>query len=317
MNLQDVKQFIIGNLIAGFLVQLLNQLPWNSIILYTLKKIAINKYYITDQNTVKRIQKRLSSKTDTTIDDKAYGCIWDYKLLAYIYNNDNNDLIISLYCSKDTYETLIAETVSENTSSENTSQEVVEVPKQKIIIYERSGTYYNTYYNKRNVYIHSINCRPNQCDIISEIVNIYKKKTHVVSLIHGPPNTGKSTIGLLLAKELKGTYCNSLKPWLPNCTLNTLYAYVQPDENKPLIVVMDEFDVPLLNLHNGLIKPNKDMSTSMIDKCGWNTFFDDIQRGIYPYVIIVLTTNKSPDFINELDKCYIRSGRVDLIHELV
>lgn len=312
MMLQDIKQFIIGNLIAGVAIQMFNSLPWVSIMLFILKQFSINNYIITDQNTVKRIQKRLASKTNTIYDEQAFGCVWDYNLLANISKNQWEDISVSLYCSKETYETLTCETVSEHKS-----EEIVESPKQKITIYDRSGTYADTYYPKRNVYVHSINCRSNQCAIISNIVKEYSKKTHVVSLIYGPPNTGKTTIGILLAKQLNGSYCNSFKPWLPNCTLSQLYTIVEPSEENPLIIAMDEFDVPLFNIHNGLIKPNEKMSTSMIDKCGWNTFFDDIQRGMYPYLIVLLTTNKSPEFINELDTCYIRSGRVDVIHELV
>jgi hypothetical protein len=312
MMLQDIKQFIIGNLIAGVAIQLFNSLPWASIMLFILKQFSINNYIITDQNTVKRIQKRLSSKTNTIYDEQAYGCVWDYNILANISKNQWEDISVSLYCSKETYETLTSETVSEHKS-----EEIVEAPKQKITIYDRSGTYADTYYHKRNVNVHSIDCRLNQCIIISNIVKQYSKKTHAVSLIYGPPNTGKSTIGILLAKQINGSYCNSFKPWLPNCTLSQLYTIVEPSEENPLIIAIDEFDVPLFNIHNGFIKPNEKMSTSMIDKCGWNTFFDDIQRGMYPYLIVLLTTNKSPEFMNELDTCYIRNGRVDVIHELV
>jgi len=312
MILHQVKEFIIGNLIARLAIQLFNQLPWGSIMLFVLKNFSINNYIISDQNTVKRIQKRLRSKTNTIYNDEAYGCVWDYSLLANIFKNQYDDVSVSLYCSKETYETLICETVSDHKS-----EEISETPKEKITIYDRSGKYANTYYHKRNVYVHSICCRPNQSAIISDIVKEYSKKTHTVSLIYGPPNTGKTTIGMLLAKELNGSYCNSFKPWLPNCTLSQLYTQVEPSEDNPLIIMMDEFDIPLLNLHNGLIKHNEKMPTYMIDKCGWNTFFDDIQRGMYPYLILLLTTNKSPQFINELDTCYIRSGRVDSIQELI
>ena len=311
MNLQDLKQFVIGNLFAGVIIQIFNQFPWNSIMLFILKQFSINNYLITDQNTVKRIQKRLSSKTNTIYNEQAFGWVWDYNLVANITKDRWDNMSVILYCIKETYETLISEN-----KSENKSEEIVETPKQKITIYDQCGSYSNTHYRKRSVYVHSIECRPNQCAIISNIVEEYSKKTHAVTMIYGPPNTGKTTIGMLLAKQLNGSYCNSFKPWLPNCNLSHLYVEVEPSEDNPLIIAMDEFDVPLFNIHNGLIKQNEHMYTSMVDKCGWNTFFDDIQRGMYPHVIILLTSNKSPEFINELDPCYIRKGRVDLIFEL-
>jgi hypothetical protein len=39
---------------------------------------------------------------------------------------------------------------------------------------------------------------------------------------------------------------------------------------------------------------------------------DEIHIGMYPHMILLLTSNKSPEFIRELDPSYIREGRVDL-----
>ena len=44
--------------------------------------------------------------------------------------------------------------------------------------------------------------------------------------------------------------------------------------------------------------------------------FDQIDRGVYPFLIVVLTTNKTPEFIRSLDPSYIREGRVNLICEV-
>jgi hypothetical protein len=43
---------------------------------------------------------------------------------------------------------------------------------------------------------------------------------------------------------------------------------------------------------------------------------DEIQRGMYPNIILLLTSNKTPDFIRSLDPSYIRDGRVDLTFEM-
>lgn len=311
--LQDLKQFIIGNLIAGLLIKQINDIPWNSLILIILKKFGIHYYIIHETNTAKRIQTRLASKTSMIQDERAYGYIYDYNLIAKIGgNSDSSDLHVWMYCSKKTYESL----TSEDTPSKDTSDEVTEEPKHAIEIYERSSNYSFSGFYRRKISIHSITGRLNQNELVSNIMDVFSKKTHAVALIHGAPNTGKSTIGLLIANKLKGSYCNTLKPWLPNCSLIHLYSTVEPTQENPLIISMDEFDVPLTNIHNGLIKPNENMATLMIDKAGWNTFFDEIQRGTYPYVIVLLTTNKTPQFINELDPCYIREGRVDIIQEV-
>jgi hypothetical protein len=43
---------------------------------------------------------------------------------------------------------------------------------------------------------------------------------------------------------------------------------------------------------------------------------DEIQRGMYPHLIMLLTSNKGPEFIQSLDPSYIRKGRVDITVEL-
>ena len=301
-------------MIAGAAIQALNYIPWTFIFLIILKQLGINNYTITEVNTVKRVQKRLSSKTSVIHNEQAYGFIYDYSFVANIYKDSWADFNVSIYCSKDTYESLTKEITSENT---NSSYETKEVPKEKITIYDRCGSYKDIYYQKRNIHVHSIISRSTQDVIISNILYNYSKKSHTVALLHGPPNTGKTTIGMLIAKELNGTYCNSLQPWLPNCNLSHLYSTVEPSEDNPLVIAIDEIDIALINIHNGSIKHNEKMPISMMDKCGWNKFFDEIQRGMYPYLIVLLTTNKSPDFINSLDTSYIRMGRVDLIQELL
>jgi hypothetical protein len=39
---------------------------------------------------------------------------------------------------------------------------------------------------------------------------------------------------------------------------------------------------------------------------------DEIDRGMFPHLVLVLTSNRDPAFIRALDPSYIREGRVDL-----
>jgi hypothetical protein len=43
---------------------------------------------------------------------------------------------------------------------------------------------------------------------------------------------------------------------------------------------------------------------------------DSIQRGMYPNIILILTSNRAPEYIHSLDPSYIRKGRVDLTFEM-
>jgi hypothetical protein len=71
----------------------------------------------------------------------------------------------------------------------------------------------------------------------------------------------------------------------------------------------------LTKIHNG-IPPHNDIPIVVQDKSGWNLMFDSIQRNIYPNIIVIITSNRGPAFIEALDPSYIRKGRIDLTFEM-
>jgi hypothetical protein len=123
-------------------------------------------------------------------------------------------------------------------------------------------------------------------------------------------------IGILVANELGSAFCNTLKPWQPGDMLSTIYNEAEPTVNKPLIIVFDEIDTAIMKIHEeGIVRHNK-ITTAVTDKPGWNHMLDEIQRGMYPDLIVIMTSNKGPEMIDAIDKSYIRKGRVDLIFEM-
>ena len=133
--------------------------------------------------------------------------------------------------------------------------------------------------------------------------------------IIGLPNVGKTMVSLILANELHGTYCGNLAPWEPGDSLAALYTDSDPSPENPLIIAFDEIDGPLQQIHNGIL-PHKNLRIKVANKQGWNQMLDEIQMGFYPHLVIIFTTNKTPEFINNLDASYIREHRVDRIYEL-
>jgi hypothetical protein len=177
------------------------------------------------------------------------------------------------------------------------------------------GDYRRFYYRERECQFRKLYPKESQRTIIDSIKSIYSKRGICVSLIHGKPGTGKSMLGFLLASEYNGYYCNSMNLLEPGDSLAELYSKIEPTPEKPLIISMDEADLMIEKIHKGFLLHNK-IPILVHDKRSWNRLFDDINRGLYPNIILLLTMNSSPDKILEMDPSYIREGRVDFIHVL-
>src|SRR5207253_2410237 len=98
--------------------------------------------------------------------------------------------------------------------------------------------------------------------------------------------------------------------------IDLIYNTVCPSEDKPLIIVFEEADIMITAVHNNLIEKHKHISIQVSNKTTFDTFFDSIDRGIYPYLILVMTSNKSDGYINSMDKSYLREGRTNLRIEM-
>lgn len=183
--------------------------------------------------------------------------------------------------------------------------------KQIISFFSRLGTYSNIYYTERNLDVTSINAEEEQADIISEISSIFKKKGRATVFLHGVSGAGKSTVGILMAKELGGSFCHTFNPSNPGDSLHSLarQAEIADNDGKPLVIVIEEVNTLIRAAHTNQIKLHKDIQTLVYNKSTYNTFFDDMI--LFKNVVLILTSNESAEEISLLDPCYLRKGRVD------
>jgi len=308
---------MMSTLYLGLGVNLISQIPW-SILFLLLQPFGIRLYILKKKEECKIIQKKIGTWSSHLTDNKksfGYSIGYWYIMSISITESDRDGELfnITLIATESTFDNLIKET---NTVKETNTNEVIVNKKQSsILFYERFGSYYSVWYKKRTINIPKVIPRIDQQNIIDNIILHQKKNKHSVVMLHGLPGSGKSMIGLFLANQYNGSYCNSLIPWQPGDTLNHLYYEVEPSEENPLILVFEEIDRVLIKINQG-IDPHKNLPISVHDKTGWNNLLDAIQRGLYPHLILLLTSNKKPEFINELDTSYIRKGRVDLIFEV-
>lgn len=315
---------ILSTLYLGIGVALINNLPWELIFLF-LKKYGIRYYVLQKREECKRIQRKIGTNTSHIADNNkgfGYSIGYYYFLSINITSNDNGDQYkMILVTTESFYNNLIKEDDEydsddeDNDSSNNKIVSDNKEIKKKIDIWGSFGNPQNRWYRKRTIKIPSFEPLLHQIPIMEAIIELYKEKKHATVFLHGPPGTGKSIIGLLLTNHFEGSYCKTLKFWKPGDLLENLYLDAEPTENKPLIIVLNEIDIPLVNITKG-IPDHRTLDISVQDKAGWNDLFDDICIGMYPYLIILMTSNKSVDFINQLDPSYLRDSRVDLIYEL-
>jgi hypothetical protein len=205
---------------------------------------------------------------------------------------------------------------SDSDSSDDELYNNKDKKKSKIKFYERQGNFFWLTYNNRDINVEKYIARDNQKAVISSLKKEYKKSSNVVSVIHGDPGSGKSMIPILLAKELNGYLCDSYNPTEPGDDIAIIYNTIMPTVEKPLILVLEEFDIIIHRIHNNLIQSHKHIPIQVKDKTSWNTLLDRIDRGLYPNMFFLLTSNSDPVIIDKLDSSYLRTGRVNSRYNL-
>jgi hypothetical protein len=196
-------------------------------------------------------------------------------------------------------------------------KEVSEDGKSKSITYwVRQGPFWNLQYMSRPLAVPKKEARDSQTSAIRRILATYEEKTHVVALLHGRAGGGKSMTGQFLCSQLLKTkksvhFCDTHMPY-ENCdNFDTFYNKISPNEDNPLVIAFEEVDGMVINLHSKVVE-QKHFPIQIKNKTDWNSFLDKFDREIYPHVILLMTTNKSSLFFDELDPSYMREGRVDL-----
>ena len=287
---------------------LLNSIPWVAVFLLT-QYIGLSLHVLKDRDTCIRVQKRLTRSSHIADGGKNYGYSVGWGFIASIsVTSTDNGITYDCWilCTAAAFKALTEDVSSSSSSSSSAS----------MTIYQRLGPLWNPWFKKRTIPVESWAPRAEQVTILDAIQAHQMAKRHTVCYIHGPPGSGKSMIGLMLAERLKGSYCNTLKPWQPGDALGSLHNEVEPTAEAPLIVAFDEVDGVLVRVHTGAILPHKNFTTEIIDKASWNQFFDNIHRGMFPHLIVVMTSNRGPEFVRALCPSYLREGRVDIVFEL-
>lgn len=189
----------------------------------------------------------------------------------------------------------------------------------KINYYTLSGSYGEFQYIKRNLYMfenNNVEMYPKQNNLFVDVMNYYKENKHCKILITGPPGRGKTFFSYILANRLKCSICDTYNPIEPSASIDLLYYKCNPTASNPLIIMLDEIDILLSRItstNNTALLQHKHYPREIYDKQSWNKYFDKIDFGVYPYLFLILTSNKSKSVMNkEYGNEYLRDGRIDI-----
>jgi hypothetical protein len=130
---------------------------------------------------------------------------------------------------------------------------------------------------------------------------------NLVVYVHGPPGVGKSSLGGFVAAEVGGTLCTVHTPTEAGDDLETMLVYVRPRRDKPLVLVLNEWDrtVEMAYRAGAQVRQN----AQVYDKRSYTAYMDMLSRSAN--VITILTANREASVVDP-DGTALRPGRVDL-----
>jgi hypothetical protein len=255
-------------------------------------------------------QRGTMSYTGTFIGRRCFG------RLIYTPGEDS-DHEIYIYTSNEYFNRLIQTTTTSYSSfavADARVKPVEDSMKSVVSIWGRQGTYTNLWYTSISLDVTGLHTLPAQAPIVHDIVNAFYAKKRLSVFLHGVVGAGKSTIGLLVAKEIKGSFCHTFNPTEPGDTLHSLLRETR-SHDKPLVVVIEEANVLIQNIHANSIERHKNIPVSVYNKSTFNTFLDDLM--LYRNLILILTSNKDKKEIDDLDASYLRKGRIDASYSML
>ena len=214
------------------------------------------------------------------------------------------------------------ESFHQSVSKSQTEIVVKDKAPQTYHVYFQNGIFGESHISNISVDITKDGERSFQKKIIDVIVDLYEKKNNAVVFISGPAGCGKSVVVRQLIRRFAATekykchFTSDFKCTTPGDKFSNWYTNISPEEDSPLIVLIDEVDGILKLLGGTGIPQHPKMQIQIRTKNDWNTFFDHIDNGYFKHTIFILTSNLSLKQIDEIDQSYTRDGRVDARFEI-
>lgn len=287
-------------------------------ILFAVRSFGLHYYIVrNDDEKTRAITKVLQTtaiNSVTMFQQGSYqpsGCFLSWKCLgyySYMSSYTNSSMEIHMFTTESYFKSLMETTKAPISFATATKPTTAPITSNSITFFARTGSYSNLYYSRARIEVHDLEPRGQQGEVIDSICESFVKTRRGVYFIHGVSGAGKSTIGMLVASRLKGTFCHTFNPTDPGDTLHHLLRDSEPSDEHPTIILLEEVNTMIRAVHENAIQKHKNVTTCIHNKSTYNTFMDDLI--LYRNVMIIITSNEAKDAIDTLDPCYLRNGRV-------
>ena len=339
--LLSMFQYIIG-LLSNNYVLLFGTIMYSNQFIYAITPLfhliihylfEYNYYDIQNKDNKIKILKNLNNYYCFSYDenDNPYGHIIEKSFFPKFYMNiDRDEYIFNIFCKRETLYKLINDNFEKKEIKLNDDFVPTDEKKGQIekktdeLIVKKEITYMcgsqhfgDGFFTERRLNLNTINSNiefnHKQDALFKKIMIFYKKNNYCTAFISGKPGQGKTYFSYIMAQKMGCYLCDSYKPTEPGTFINTFYHKAKKiSPTKPFIIIMDEIDICIEDLKNNSIQQHKSLKTEIYNKITWNNLFDKISYGMYPYLIIVMTTNKDKSYIDKIDNAYLREGRVNV-----
>lgn len=164
---------------------------------------------------------------------------------------------------------------------------------------------------------------PSQEDIVNRILEMYNGHSdrNVVCLICGPPGTGKTTNGVLVAQTMRQTMgvnpivVEGFDTTAPEMQFHKIVKEVTPTKKNPVILVIDEIDIAFEAADNQAGGSSQQQQMRMMgnshakNKSTMTKLLDDLNKD--SFLIVIATSNLTVDEMHQKYGVYCRMGRFD------
>ena len=283
-----------------------------------------------DRDRIKGLLKLLDKETRSSSSIFEYGKLrpggvfMNWRCFGYYMDSGKDSDMgteIVVFTSESNFQRMMEKSVSPCVSltlEHSTTSKSLHTNSYPVTVWNRQGGYTSIYYRSLTIDMSNIYPLGDQVHIVSDIVHRYSANKRLTAFVHGITGAGKSTIGILVAKELQGSYCHEFNPTDPGDSFLTILRDVEhstTEDSGPLVIVMEEINTMIRAVDAGNVRHHKNVTTSVQSKGTFNSFLDDMV--FHKNVILIMTSNESKESIDAIDPSYLRPGRVNAYYSMM